>query len=248
MSFLTNLFGSTSNNTNVDLSTVGTDCHSHLIPGIDDGSRSIEESLALIKRFSELGYKKLITTPHVQSDFFKNTPEIIKKGLEDLQNAVKVANIPIQIEAAGEYLIDYGFEDKLKNKELLTFGNGHLLVELSYFAPPDNINSMIFELNVERYKIILAHPERYSYWHDNFKKFEELKDRDVKFQMNVISLSGRYDKNVKKMAEKMIDAEMIDFIGSDMHNESYMAYFEKSLSNKHLEKLINSGKLQNSLL
>jgi tyrosine-protein phosphatase YwqE len=248
MSFLNNIFGSSNNKTNVDLSLVVTDCHSHLIPGIDDGSKSIEESLILIQYFSELGYKKLITTPHVQTDFFKNTPETINNGLSELQKAVKDANIPIQIEAAGEYMIDYGFEDKLNNKELLTFSDGYLLIELSYFAPPDNLNALIFELNVEKYKIILAHPERYAYWHDNFKKFEDLKDRDVKFQMNVISLSGRYDNNVKKMAEKMIDAEMIDFIGSDMHNESYMTYFKNSLSNKHLEKLINSGKLQNSSL
>jgi len=248
MSFLSNIFGGSNGKNNVDLSVVKTDFHSHLIPGLDDGSKSMQESLSLIQRLSELGYKKLITTPHVQTDFFKNTPKIINKGILELQNAVKEANITIEIEAAGEYMIDYGFDDKLKNGDLLTFSDGYLLIELSYFTPPENLNAILFDLNVEKYKIILAHPERYSYWHDDFKKFEDIKDRDVKFQMNVISLSGHYDKNVKKMAEKMIDADMIDFIGSDMHNANYMTYFENSLSNKHLEKLVNSGKLLNSSL
>lgn len=222
--------------------------HSHLIPGIDDGAKTLEDAVALARRMHELGYKKLITTPHIQQEFYKNTPEIILSGLEKLRAALKAENIPVEIEAAAEYLLDDGFEEKAALGELLSFSGKHILVELSYFNPHPNLKTFVFNLQVDGYKVILAHPERYTYWFNDFSKYEDLKDRGVFFQLNTVSLANYYPEPVKKFAEKLIEKGMIDFIGSDMHNMRYMEAMEKSLKEKALSKLIASGKLLNENL
>ena len=231
-----------------DFSAVGTDMHSHLIPGIDDGAKTMDDSLALIRRMHELGYKKLITTPHIQHDFYKNTPEIILGGLEKVRAALKAENIPVEIEAAAEYLLDDGFEELAEKGKLLSFSNKYILVELSYFNPNPNLNSIVFNLQIDGYKVILAHPERYSYWFDKFRKYEELKERGVFFQVNIVSLAGFYQAACKKTAEMLIERGMIDLVGSDMHNMKYMESLEKSLMEKPLARLAASGKLLNSSL
>lgn len=172
-----------------DFSELKVDMHSHLVPGIDDGAETMEDSINLIRRMSELGFEKLITTPHIQGEFFKNTPEIILSGLEKVREAIKKENIPIKIEAAAEYLIDDYFMDKLKANNLLTLMDKYLLIELSYYTPHPNLKEILFELQLAGYKIILAHPERYTYWFNNFKKYEELKDMEIYFQLNTISIS-----------------------------------------------------------
>ena len=219
--------------------------HSHLIPGMDDGVRTLSDSVALIRRMHELGYHKLITTPHIQHDFYRNTPENINEGLEKVRAALKDENIPVEIEAAAEYLMDDGFENLMNQGDLLTFSGKHILVELSYFTPNPNQKSFIFNLQVDGYKVILAHPERYTYWFSDFSKFEELKDRGVLFQLNIVSITGFYPEPVKKYAEKLIEKGMIDFLGSDMHNMNYMTALEKSLKEKSLARLVESGRLLN---
>jgi len=231
-----------------DFSGVKTDMHSHLIPGINDGARTIEDSIALARRMHELGYRKLITTPHIQQDYFKNTPEIILGGLEKVRTALKAENISVEIEAAAEYLLDDGFEELAARGNLLTFSGKHILVELSYFNPNPNLKTIVFNLQVDGYKVILAHPERYTYWFSSFEKYEDLKDRGVLFQMNLVSLAGFYPDPVKKYAEKFIEKGMIDLVGTDMHNMNYMAALENSLKEKSLARLIESGKLLNNML
>lgn len=232
----------------VDLSELSADMHSHLIPGIDDGVPDMEAALALIEGMSELGYRKLITTPHISSDIYKNNAKIIQDGVARVQKKVKERKIPIEIVAAAEYLIDDGFENLLKNNELMTFGNKHLLIELSYFHVPPNLFDVTFELQIKGYKIILAHPERYLYWYNDMKKYELLKDRGIFFQLNMISLTGHYSGEVKKMAEKLIDAEMIDFLGSDLHNTNYLEYLKKCRYEPYLLKALETEKILNHTL
>jgi protein-tyrosine phosphatase len=248
MSILSELFSSSRNKNAADYGPLVTDFHSHLIPGIDDGCRTIAESLELIRQLADLGYKKLITTPHIQDEFFRNTQEIILNGLEILRRAVKEAEINIQIEAAGEYLIDDGFEKKIKAGELLSFGQKHILVELSYYMEHPNLKSILFQLQIEGYKVILAHPERYTYWDNKWKNFEELKDRGILFQLNTVSATGYYGPATKKMSEYFINAGMYDFMGSDMHNQGYMDALQNSRFEKSIGRLLNSGKLRNSTL
>lgn len=248
MGFLQKIFAGNAMKEPVDYNALVVDFHSHLIPGIDDGARTIEDSISMIRQFKELGFKKLITTPHIQDEYYKNTPEIILAGLDQVKAAIKEADIEIEIEAAAEYLLDDGFAEKLKGGQIMSFSRKYVLVEFSYFSPHPNILSFIFELQVEGYQVILAHPERYSYWFNELKKFDELKNRGVFFQLNMVSLSGHYGSDVKKIAEKMIDLNMYDFIGSDMHNQHYMDSFKKARFEKSLKKLMDSGKLKNDLL
>ncbi len=232
----------------IDLSLIKTDIHSHLIPNLDDGSESMNESLELIQGLYELGYSKLITTPHVMNDFFKNSKAGILSSFENLKKAVADANIPVTLEVAAEYLIDDGLLDKMNQQEILTFGNGFVLVELSFMNPPVNLNNMIFELQVNGYRIVLAHPERYLFWFDEFDKFEELKSREIIFQMNIISLTGIYSPQVKKLAERMIENNMIELVGTDTHAIKYIDEIKQTLHNPFLEKLVLSGNLINQTL
>lgn len=248
MGFFQTFFGSSGTKEPVNFGLLSCDLHSHLIPGIDDGSQSLDESLGLIKKFKKLGFKKLITTPHIQDEFYKNTPEIINSGLAKLKKALELSEVDIEIEAAAEYLLDDGFEEKMRRKELMTFGKNYILVEFSYFNPHPNLKSFIFDLQLEGLQVILAHPERYGYWFNNFRQFEELKDRGVLFQLNLVSLGGQYGKEVKKMAKRMIDLGMIDLVGSDMHNQYYMDSLVKASYDVSLHKLVNSGKLLNNQL
>ncbi len=245
MSLLSNFFSFSKNTKPVDLSALHTDMHSHLIPGIDDGADSLETSVHLIKGMIELGYKKLITTPHIQGEFYQNTPGIILSGLERLKRELKKQNIVIEVEAAAEYLIDERFNEKIKKKELLTFGKNHVLVEMSYFNEYPHWKDDFFELQLSGYKIILAHPERYSYFFRNWSKYEELKDRGVLFQININSLTGYYSAEVKKIAEKLIENNMVELAGSDMHNMNYMEALRRARYERSLKELIESGKLLN---
>ena len=148
----------------LDFSILKTDIHSHFIPGIDDGSPNMETTISLIKEMQQLGFKKVITTPHVMSDFFQNSSETILNGLADVRAELKTQNINMEIDAAAEYYIDYDFEQKIGKEKFLTFGDNYLLVELSFMEAPKNFYNIIFKLQLEGYKVVLAHPERYNYY------------------------------------------------------------------------------------
>lgn len=243
-----NIFGKPKLTKAVDVSHIKVDMHSHLIPGIDDGVQSIEESVKLVGSLKEAGFSKIITTPHVMNDTYKNTPEIIKEGLKNLKAALENAHIYIPIEAAAEYLIDDGFEKIFKEGRLLTFGKKYILVELSYYNMYHGFYALVFDLQIAGYQVILAHPERYAYFHDKWSVYEDLKARGILFQLNAISLTGCYSPKVQKVAEKLIELGFYDFVGSDMHNEEYLNNFFKSLYAPPLQKLVDSGLLKNHLL
>jgi tyrosine-protein phosphatase YwqE len=224
-----------------DFSTVKVDIHSHLIPGIDDGVKSMEESLAMIRGFAELGYKKLVTTPHIMSDYFKNTNDIILSGIDKVRSAVNDAKINIELDAAAEYYVDEMFLDKLKKKNILAINNKYLLFEISYINPPDNLYNVIFEINVNNYTPLLAHPERYNYWFERFEEYYRLKEAGALFQLNINSLTGYYGAQSKKAAERMIDENMIDFIGSDLHGQRHLDSLRQVLNEKYFWKLMSLG-------
>ncbi len=230
-----------------DLSVIVTDIHSHLIPGIDDGVKDLDESLAMIRGFSALGYQKLVTTPHIMSDFYKNTPEIILGGLARVQEAIQKAGIPITIDAAAEYYLDEVLLKKIQTEKLLTIGGKYLLFEISYVNPPDNLYNVIFEMNVKGYKPILAHPERYPFYYTKFEEYYRIKEAGALFQLNTNSLVGYYGAGAKKIAERMVDEKMIDFIGSDLHGERHLDALQKAVKEKYLAKLISQGVLNTSL-
>lgn len=231
-----------------DVSSLKVDMHSHLIPGIDDGVNNTDDAVMILKRMQELGYEKVITTPHIMADVYLNNPDVIFNGLQELRIALQKADVDIVVEAAAEYCLDDGFRKHLENNNLLALKDKYLLVELPYFSVPPDFYENLFELQINKYKVVLAHPERYAFWYDNFSKLEDLKIRDVFFQINMISLTGFYSQAVKKVTEKLIDLDMVDFAGSDIHNLPYLEWFDKSLYMPYLEKLLDSGKLKNHLL
>ncbi len=230
-----------------DFSFLGTDMHSHLIPGIDDGAKTIEDSITLIKELHSLGFKKLYTTPHIMSDYFRNTPEIINAGLEDVRAAIKAEGIPVEINAAAEYYFDDGFVRKLENEKLLTIGSNYLLFEISYINCPENISDMIFRMQILGYKPILAHPERYPFWHNNFDQYKTFRDQGVLLQVNLNSLGGYYGHDAKRIAEKMVQENIVDLLGTDCHHMKHVAGLQRTLKEKTLKKLLDANLLNKHL-
>lgn len=228
-------------------SLANTDIHSHLIPGIDDGCQTMEESISTIKSLIEIGYSNFITTPHVISDSFKNTPEIIQKGLEELRIAVQNEGLNIKIEAAAEYYVDEWFYDAVQNNaDLLTFAGNHILVETSYINKPHFLHQVIFGLNSSGKKTIIAHPERYAYLNSE-NEFTELKEKGVYFQINLNSLAGYYGIDAKKKAQMLIKNEMVDFIGSDCHGPRHVGHLIKAINTKEFKQLSELNILNNTL-
>jgi len=211
----------------LDLSWLQVDMHSHLIPGIDDGSKSMEESLGLIQRLAEYGLRKIITTPHIMSEYYRNTPEIIRLGLEDLKKAAAASGIEIEIEAAAEYYMDEIFLEKVKSgNEVLSFGDGYILVETGFINKPQMMLDILFHLEMAGYKPILAHPERYQYLIADKKLQEELIERNLLFQVNLLSLTGFYSKQVKDFGEMLLERNAVALFGTDCHNARYLDMLE----------------------
>ena len=230
----------------LDFSVLKTDIHSHFIAGIDDGSPDMETTISLIKEMQGLGFKKVITTPHVMSDFYKNTSDIILKGLTDIRSELKVQNINMEIEAAAEYYIDYDFEQKIGKEKFLTFGDNYILVELSFMEAPKNLFDIIFKLQLEGYKIVLAHPERYAFF--TMDDYEELVNRGVLLQINWLSIIGYYSPQIEQKTKDLIAADIVSFIGSDCHNMNHAELYKKCQTKKAWHDLNNSSKLLNSTL
>lgn len=247
--FLKNIFKAKPKFVIKDFSSIAVDMHSHLAPGIDDGSKSPEESLTILTRLKELGYKKMITTPHIMSGGYDNTSEIIKHTCQELQSFLSEKNFEIELDYSSEYYLDGHFDKLLKAKDLLPFGNNYILFELSYMFKPNNLEHAIFDMQLENYRPILAHPERYNYLIDNdLKKFKQIKNSGVFFQLNLFSLVGAYGPQSQKCAEMLIKENMIDFVGTDIHNITQLNYFDALLHNEHLFHLIEKDTLLNKTL
>ncbi len=224
------------------------DMHSHLLPAIDDGSKNMEDSIALVKKFVEMGYKKLITTPHIMQDFYKNTPEIIFDKLDKLNDIIKTLGIEIEIAAAAEYYLDEGFIEKLDRKEkLLCVSEKYVLFETSYMNASPHFDNAVFMLQSQGYKPVLAHPERYIYLYDSFDKLKKWYSKGVLFQVNTNSLVGYYSSQSKTMAEKLIDNKMINFLGSDCHGERHLKAMQEARVNAYYKKALKLDLLNNTL-
>ncbi|MCW3106560.1 MAG: hypothetical protein JWQ09_1066 [Segetibacter sp.] len=234
-----------------DLSFLGIDMHSHLLPGIDDGLQELESSVAFIKDLQNLGYKKLICTPHILSDLYPNSPQTILPKLALVRDALKAANVDMQVEAAAEYMIDHMFSEliaKSKKEDLLTIAGDYILVEMSYLSPSPNFDQTIFDLRMLGLQPILAHPERYSYYHHQFDQYERFKDLGCKLQVNLLSLSGGYGPYVKKTAEKLFKNQMVDFLGTDMHHDRHLAMLKNLATKKEFYELVGNAELLNKTL
>lgn len=200
-----------------------TDIHNHLLPSIDDGAADIEASMLLINGFKELGINSFIATPHVMNDYYPNSRETIESALKSLQNEIEKTGANIRVKAAAEYMMDQSFLDLLEKEDLLCLKENLVLVEMSYFQAPINLNEILFRLQTKQYKPVLAHPERYAFFHSsNLEKYKELKSRGCLFQLNILSLTGHYGRNIKETAFRLLEEKMIDFIGTDTHQPRHL--------------------------
>jgi tyrosine-protein phosphatase YwqE len=206
----------------INFSEIGVDIHSHLIPGVDDGAKDLEDSIELIKGLKDLGFKKIITTPHIYSDYYPNTSNRLLAGLDTLRQGLKAANIDIEVSCAAEYFMDEIFEKHLNENDILTVYDNYVLVEMSFFSESIRLEEYLFKMQIKGYQPILAHPERYTYYAKNFERFQNLKDRGCKLQLNLLSLTGHYGKEVKDLAIRLLDANLYDFVGTDTHNVEHL--------------------------
>jgi tyrosine-protein phosphatase YwqE len=229
------------------INPITTELHSHLIFGIDDGVQTIEESIDILSQMEQMGYKKVITTPHIMGDFYNNGPENILPRLEEIRKELIKRNHHIQLDAAAEYMVDDAFLDKIEAGNLLSFGNKYVLVELPFTDEPRILKSALFNLRINGYKPILAHPERYAYYAQQKNKYEELFDSGILFQVNLYSLIGYYSPAIQKTAEWLLDKKMIHFIGSDTHGMRHIPVFHEAISSKNYEKACSLNLLNNSL-
>lgn len=225
-----------------------TDIHSHLLPGLDDGTKTSEESIELIRQFAEMGYTRLVTTPHVMSDFYRNDSVTIRDRLAEVQLAIARESIPIQIDAAAEYYLDEELFRKInQNEKLLTFGDNYLLFETNFLTEPFQLKEFIFASTTQGYKLVLAHPERYQYLIGHMDKIEDLRNRGVLLQLNLPSLIGAYSKPIQKFANQLIDKGWVDFIGTDCHNQFQFDLIKEVRNLKYFKKVMELPLLNDTI-
>lgn len=224
-----------------------TDMHSHALPGLDDGAENLDDSVLILERFVSLGYKKAILTPHIMGDAYQNTPDGIREKWRLMKG--EATKLGLEIECAAEYYIDESLYEKLvTDQEILHFGrNKYVLIETSYINESSYLTHVCFELQSKGFTPVLAHPERYTYMYHDFKKYVELFERGLLFQLNLNSLVGYYSDASKKIAEKLIDHKMVHFVGTDCHSIKQADATARAKLTKHYQKLKALPLLNNTL-
>ena len=218
---------------------VTVDMHSHILPGIDDGAPDVEKSLLLVKGLYDLGIRTCIATPHIIGDLYRNTDETIEPALAILQQACAAAALPMQISAAAEYMLDDYFMELLKSgKPLRTLHKNLLLTELPYTSEPVNLQEMLFNMITAGYQPVLAHPERYFYFHQDFEAYKWLNEMGFILQVNLLSLTGYYGKNVARAARYILDKGLAGLVGTDLHHGRHLQALQNVSNLKIFESRI----------
>ena len=213
------------------------DIHSHLLPNIDDGATDFENTKSLILKMQDIGFKKFITTPHVIKNVWNNDSIGIKALETETNDLLKKANVTVKLSAAAEYMMDTDFMELFKSEKLLTLKDNYVLVEMSYINPPIQLHQIIFDLQIAGYVPVLAHPERYSFYYNNLKEYKRLKEAGCKFQLNLLSTVGYYGPEALKTANELLEHNLIDFVGSDIHHENHINSFDSKIKTSYLENL-----------
>jgi protein-tyrosine phosphatase len=215
----------------MELLPVTTDIHSHILPGIDDGAPDIATSMVLVKGIYALGINKTVATPHIIGDLYRNTPTTINDALNKLKVACAEEKIDISITAAAEYMLDDHFLQLLRHgSPLLPIHKNVILTEQTFASPTENLHHIAFEIITSGYRPIMAHPERYHFYHQNFDAYSRLKDMGFLLQVNLLSLTGYYGKPVAKAAKYLLTTGLVDLLGTDMHHERHLHALQNAKS------------------
>ena len=222
-----------------------TDIHSHLVPGIDDGVKDLETSLTFIEQLQEMGIKKIITTPHIILDRYPNSVDTITPPFSGVKAALREKGNDIAISFAAEYYMDEQFEELIPSTPLLTLQDKLILVEMSFMQAPPQLHQWLFKLASHGYQPVLAHPERYNHYHDQYDQYDQLREWGCLLQVNLLSITGYYGKQIQKVAEKLLADKMITFIGTDLHHHKHMQAIQSIGKDKKLMKLLDQYGFKN---
>ena len=205
------------------------DIHSHILPGIDDGAATISHTTKLLEGLNKIGFSKCIATPHTLPEIWENTSNGIKETFQATKEQLQEPHQTMLQHAASEYMINEAFLERLQTEPLLTIKDNIVLIEMSYMNPPLALKEIIFEIQLKGYQPLLAHPERYLFYHQNTKMYQTLKELDVKFQLNLLSSVGYYGSSVATAADFLLKENYIDFVGTDVHHMKHIGAFENKL-------------------
>ena len=230
------------------LKYLNADTHSHLLPAVDDGVKDFETALSCINEMKRNGINKIYVTPHFQTHRFKNDEDDIKRRFDELRKQINEQIPDIELQLAGEYLIDSGFEERLQTKQLLTINDKYLLVEFSFNQSMLGMEELFFEMQMKGYEVILAHPERYLYLNKDSKLIHNLKEQGVYFQSNIMSFGGFYGSESMKRAYQYVDNGWIDFLGTDIHGKKYRDALADVCQKSKFQKLLKKKTFLNNQL
>lgn len=228
-----------------------TDVHCHILPGVDDGSPDLDTSVGLVARMQRWGISRIIATPHITDTSFPNTPDTLDPALSALQARLSADGNDITLVRSSENRLDDFFIEQFQLGNITPMPDNYILVECSFIQPPWQLEQTLFDLSIKGYRPVLAHPERYFYFHNrNFSHYAKLHDSGTLFQINVLSLAEAYGKTEKKVAEGLIKRGYVDFLGTDLHNHRHAdaidRYLASSSSRSHFRDL--DGHLLNDTL
>lgn len=220
-----------------------TDIHCHILPGIDDGAPDADYGAELVMRMSAWGLSRIIATPHVVGEVYENTPESISAALTRLQESMHAKGIPTTVQSAAEHRLDDLFSRNIIADTLISHPGKHVLIENSFMQEARDIDSIVIRLTNRGYIPIMAHPERFVYYHSaNLKRYFKLHRLGVRFQVNLLSIAGRYGSEPRHVAERLIEAGIVDFFGTDVHRHEHCDAIEAFLSSRNYDKLLNAIK------
>lgn len=252
MGFFSNIFGAAQKDNKVKvlgkLAFLEVDMHNHLLPAIDDGSQSLEQSLNLVCGLHDLGFKKFICTPHIMEGVHPNTKESISTSFSVLRDGIKNADLKVDILPAAEHMIDEGLSKLIAKDGLCLMPGGYVLIEMSYLAESKALFKVIYDLQILGYKPILAHPERYNYYHFTFDKYKQIKDAGCLLQLNLLSISRYYGTEVKVAALTMLKSGMYDFVGTDTHHEKHLAALQEVVAKYPIREMLATCPIKNAVL
>lgn len=213
------------------------DIHSHILYGLDDGAKSFDDTKNILTELRSLGFSQFITTPHTTPLVWENTKEGILNTYERVREELNLSSTELRV--ASEYLMDDSFFKRLETERLLTLKENHVLVEMSYINPPIQLYEIIMQLFSQGYQPVLAHPERYNFYKNDYESFKKLKNAGCLFQLNLLSSTGYYGNGITEVAEYLLKEKMYDFVGSDVHHQKHIQAFYNDIQLKNIEELEN---------
>ena len=228
-----------------DLSWVHTDMHSHILPGLDDGAKDVVQSVELLKRLEQIGIQEFYFTPHIIGGMYPNTKQTISNAFQNLQKQEDIKHLMLGY--AAEYMIDSSFDQHFSAdpKNIQCLPEGYILIEMSYMQESRMIERIIFDLQIEGYKPILAHPERYLYYQREPKKIQRFKDMGCLLQLNLLSLIGYYGSRERQVAKYLLEKGMISLVGTDVHHLRHVQALEIGIQKENIQEYFSNCDILN---